>query len=118
YNGFTSFGGRRFMPTIQTTSGLQFFDNVMKVYGRHELKMGAEYNHIVGDITQPSYSKGEFGFNGLYTDVPNASSNLVGIAQILLKPGPATVPGGIDNLGGLSSYIGSNYSGTNYFANY
>lgn len=25
YSGFTSFGGRRFMPSIQTTSGLQFF---------------------------------------------------------------------------------------------
>lgn len=118
YNGFTSFGGRRFMPTIQTTSGLQFFDNVMKISGRHEFKMGAEYNHIVGDITQPSYSKGEFGFNGSYTDIPNANSNLLGVAQMLLMPGQATVPGGIDNLGGLSSYRGSNYSGTDYFANY
>lgn len=71
------------MPTIQTTSGLQFFDNIMMVRGRHAINMGVEYNHIVGDITQPSYSKGEFGFNGSYTDIPNVNSNLLGIAQML-----------------------------------
>lgn len=118
YSGFSSFGGRRFMPTIQTTSALQFADNVMKIHGRHELKMGGEYKRIVGDITQPSYSKGSFGFDGSYTDIPNVNSKLLGIAQMLLTPGPATVSGGISNLGGLSSYIGSNYAGTNYFATY
>lgn len=118
YNGFTSFGGRRFMPTLQTTTGLQFFDNVMKIHGRHEFRVGFEFNHIRGNIIQPSYSKGDFGFNGSYTDIPNVNSNLVGIAQMLLTPGPTKVPGGISNLGGLSSYLGSNYSGTDYFADY
>jgi hypothetical protein len=118
YSGFTSFGGRRFMPTIQATSGLQFFDNVMKLHGHHEFKTGFEFNHIRGNITQPSYSKGEFGFNGQYSDIPNKNSSLIGIADFLLTPGAATVPNGISNLGGLSSYTGSNYSGTQYFADY
>lgn len=118
YNGFTSFGGRRFMPTIQTTTGLQLFDNLMKIHGSHEFKVGVEFNHIRGNITQPSYSKGQFGFTGQYSDIPNKNSNLVGIADMLLIPGAATVPNGISNLGGLSSYIGSNFAGTQYFANY
>ena len=118
YSGFTSFGGRRFMPTIQATSGLEVFDNVIKLRGRHELKTGFEFNHIRGNITQPSYSKGEFGFNGMYSDIPNKNSNLLGISDFLLIPGATTVPNGISNLGGLSSYTGSNYAGTRYFANY
>lgn len=118
YSGFTSFGGRRFMPTIQTTSGLEFFDNLIKTYGSHEFKAGFEFNHIRGNIVQPSYSKGQFGFNGQYSDIPNKNSNLLGIADLLLTPGQATVPNGISNLGGLSSYTGSNYEGTEYFADY
>jgi hypothetical protein len=118
YNGFTSFGGRRFMPTIQATSGLEVFDNVIKVKGQHEFKTGFEFNHIRGNITQPAYSKGELGFNGMYSDIPNKNSSLIGIADFLLVPGAATVPNGISNLGGLSSYTGSNYAGTQYFADY
>ncbi|HEX5282664.1 MAG TPA: TonB-dependent receptor [Bryocella sp.] len=118
YSGFTSFGGRRFMPTIQATSGLEIFDNVIKIHGQHEFRAGFEFNHIRGNITQPSYSKGEFGFNGIYSDIPNKNSNLLGVSDFLLIPGTTTVANGISNLGGLSSYTGSNYAGTEYFADY
>jgi hypothetical protein len=118
YSGFTSFGGRRFMPTIQATSGLEVFDNVIKIKGQHEFRTGFEFNHIRGNIVQPSYSKGEFGFNGIYSDIPNKNSSLLGISDFLLIPGATTVPNGINNLGGLSSYTGSNYAGTEYFADY
>lgn len=120
YSGFTSFGGRRYMPTLETTSGMEVFENLMKVFGRHELRAGFEFNHIVGDITQPGYSKGEFGFNGSYTDIVNKNSNLTGLGEFLLSPGATRVAGygGVGNLGGLSSYTGSNYAATDYFANY
>ncbi len=118
YNGFTSFGGRRFMPTIQTTTGLQFMDNLMKIYRNHEFNVGFNFNRIRGDITQPSYSKGEFGSSGQYSNIPNKNNNLTGIADLLLTPGPATVPNGIDNLGGLTTYTGSNYAGTDYYTDY
>ena len=118
YSGFTSFGGRRYMPTIQTTTGMQFFDNLMKITGKHEFRMGFEFNHIRGNILQPAYSKGTFGFNGIYSDIPNKNSSHNGIADMLLTPGPALVAGGISNLGGLSSYTGSNFVGTKYFADY
>jgi hypothetical protein len=118
YSGLTSFGGRRFMPTIQATSGLEVFDNVIKVKGQHEFKAGFEFNHTRGNITQPSYSKGEFGFTGIYSDIPNKNSSLIGISDFLLTPGAATVANGISNLGGLASYTGSNYAGTRYFADY
>jgi outer membrane receptor protein involved in Fe transport len=106
------------MPTIEATSGMEVFDNVIKVRGQHEFRTGFEFNHIRGNITQPSYSKGEFGFNDIYSDIPNKNSSLLGIADLLLIPGATTVPNGISNLGALSSYTGSNYAGTRYFADY
>lgn len=118
YSGFTSFGGRRYMPTIQTTSGLEFFDNLMKVHGKHEFHVGFELNHMRGNELQPAYTKGEFGFNGMYSDIPNKNSSELGISDMLLTPGAALVAGGISNLGGLSSYSGSNWAGSRYFADY
>jgi hypothetical protein len=116
-SGFTSFGGRRYMPTIQATSGLEFFDNLMKLHGKHEFHVGFEFNHIRGNIIQPAYSKGDFQFNGQYSDIPNDNSKDNGLADMLLAPTTSTV-GGIDNLGGMSSYTGSNYAATRYFADY
>ncbi len=118
YSGFTSFGGRRFQPTLQTDTATPLFDNLMWTRGSHELHAGFEFNHIRGNIIQPSYSRGDFGFNGQYSSIPNKNNNLTGIADFLLAPVAATVPNGISNLGGLSSYIGSNYAGTDYFTNY
>ncbi len=118
YSGFTSFGGRRYMPTIQTTTGLEFFDNLMKIHGQHEYRTGSELNHIRGNIINPSYSKGEFGFSGMYSDIPNKNSSELGIADMLLAPGATSVSGGISDLGGLSTYSGSNLEGTRYFADY
>jgi hypothetical protein len=118
YSGFTSFGGRRFMPTIQTTTGLEFFDNLMKVHGKHEFHTGIEFSHMRGNELQPAYTKGEFGFNGMYSDIPNKNSSLLGISDMLLAPGATMVSGGVSNLGGLSSYSGSNWAGSKYFADY
>lgn len=116
-NGFSSFGGRRYMPTIQATTGLELFDNLMKLHGKHEFHAGFEFNHIRGNIIQPAYSKGDFQFNGQYSDIPNQNSKDNGIADMLLAPTTSTV-GGINDLGGMSSYTGSNYAGTRYFADY
>jgi len=118
YSGFSSFGGRRYMPTLQTTSALELFDNLMKVHERHEFRAGFEINHIRGNMLQPAYSKGEFGFSGMYSDIPNKNSNELGIADMLLLPRATLVPGGISNLGGMSSYSGSNWAGSKYFADY
>jgi hypothetical protein len=117
-SGFSTFGSRRFQPSLTTETGLQFMDNLTKTHGNHELKMGYEFNHIRGDTTGPSYSKGQFIFSGRYSDIPNKSSGLVGIADMLLFPGKSTVPNGIDNLGGVSVYNGSNFASTYDFADY
>jgi hypothetical protein len=116
-SGFSSFGGRRFTPTIQTTGAQDFTDNLTWVHGRHEFKTGVQFDRIIGHILQPAYSKGDFVWNGQYADIPNQNSNLVGIADFLLIPTASTV-NGIDSLGGPSGYNGSNYASSNYNASY
>ncbi len=121
--GFSAFGSRRFEPTIQTTGATSYTDNLTLVRGSHQLKMGVQVNQIVGNIVQPAYSRGNLTYNGQYSDIPNANSSLVGIADYLLVPGkssitPSTGVTTFDNLGGMSGYNASNYVGTNYSMTY
>ena len=118
-SGFSAFGGRRFSPTLQTTGAQDYTDNVTMIHGSHEFKTGFQFDRVFGYITQPAYSRGNFTYNGQYSDIPNANSNLVGIADFLLIPTKSTVGAtAFDNLGGPSSYNGSNYAGTNYLSKY
>ena len=121
--GFSAFGSRRFSPTIQTTEAQDYTDNVTLIRGSHQLKFGFQLDRIVGDIIQPAYSRGNFTWNGQYSDIPNQNTGLVGIADFLLVPGKSSIsasPGvtTYDNLGGMSGYNGSNYAGTNYSSIY
>lgn len=122
-NGFSAFGSRRFSPTLQTTKAQDYTDNLTKLQGNHEIKLGIQFDRISGDITQPAFSRGNFSYTGQYSDIPNQNTNLVGIADFLLVPTISSVsssPGvtTFNNLGGPSSYNGSNFAGTNYSANY
>jgi hypothetical protein len=112
--GFSAFGSHRFTPTLQTVTAQDYTDNVTRIVGRHSLKFGVQFDPISGTITQPANSRGNFTWNGQYSDIPNQNSNLVGIADYLLIPSASSV----GNLGGLSSYTGSNYGGTAYYAKY
>jgi len=121
--GFNAFGSRRFSPTLQTTEAQDYTDNLTWIRGSHQFKAGVQWNHIVGDIVQPAYSRGNFSFNGQYSDIPNQTTGLTGIADFLLAPAVSTIstsPGvtTYDNLGGPQSYNGSNYAGTNYSSTY
>ncbi len=57
---------------------------------------------------QPPYGRGQFTYNGQYSDVPNTNTGLLGVSDMLLPPTAATVPNGVDNMGGLSSFQASN----------
>lgn len=122
-SGLSSFGGHGFRPTLSADSGLQFQDNLMKIFGNHQLNVGFDFNHIRGNITQPSASKGSFSFTGAFSDVPNKSAGLNGIADMLLAPENSTIaasPGisPINDVGGPASFTGSNYGQSFYYADY
>ncbi|MHB1023792.1 MAG: TonB-dependent receptor [Acidobacteriaceae bacterium] len=110
-DGLTHIGVGNYTPTIQTVYSIEGSDSVTKVFRNHTFKAGIQVDDLEGDISQPPQGRGDLNYNGQYSDIPNKNSNLTGIADILLTPMASTV-GGIDNVGGMSSFSGSNIATT------
>ncbi len=115
--GLQTLGSNAFLPSDEVSSTIQFTDDFTKIYGKHTFKMGFEYQHVKFSTLQPPWSRGEFDYNGDYTDVPNGTGGSLGRAAFLLTPTPSTV-GGIDNVGGATQVYISNISLTDNGKNY
>jgi hypothetical protein len=116
--GLTAIGVKRSLPTLTTITDLEFTDNVTKIYRNHAFKTGFQFDAMDANITQPQSSRGAFTYSGQYSDIPNANSGDTGIADALLLPTASTVAGGLSNLGGVSTALGSNYAATDYVRHY
>ena len=110
--GLTNLGTAGWLPTVTSSQTWDLTENLTKVYGAHTFKAGFQGTYIHTPIFQPSYSHGGFNFGGVYTEVPNTSGGLGGMAQMLLTPIASTVPGGYDNVGGVDQMWASNLAGT------
>ncbi|MGC9197587.1 MAG: TonB-dependent receptor domain-containing protein [Acidobacteriaceae bacterium] len=114
-SGLTHIGVGNYTPTLQYVWSLEGADGVTKIYRNHTFKTGLQIDDLEGNISQPPQGRGDFNFNGQYTDIPNQNSNLNGIGDILITPIASTLPpgdGGIDDVGGMSSFSGSNIATT------
>ncbi len=87
-------------------------DDFTKIYGKNSFKIGMEYQSVNFNTLQPAYSRGQFNFDGNYAGVPNQGGDQTGRAQFLLTPTAASVPGGIDGVGGANQVQASNISKT------
>jgi hypothetical protein len=114
----TRFGSGPYLPSDKFSNTFQLEDNVTRIYRSHTFKAGAFYQHINYPWAQPPYSRGEFHFVGGYTSVVNQVDRSTGIAQFLLTPTPATVPNGIDNVGGANLIYYSGFHAHNLSRNY
>jgi hypothetical protein len=125
-NGLQTLGGNSFLPSDEVSSTIQVNDDFTKIYGKHTFKMGFEYQHVKFSTLQPPWSRGQFNFDGTYTDVPNVGGGNTGRAQFLLTPTANTVPCGLATpcpyVGGPNNEFASNISlsdnGKNYYGNY
>ena len=121
-NGLQTLGGNSFLPSDEVSSTIQVTDDFTKIYGKHTFKMGFEQQHVKFSTLQPPWSRGQFNFDGTYTDVPNVGGGNTGRAQFLLTPTAATAPGTIDYVGGPNNEFASNISlsdnGKNYWGTY
>lgn len=121
-SGYQTLGSNAFLPSDEVSSTFQLTDDLTKIYGKHTFKAGFEWQHVKFSTLQPPWSRGQFNFDGTYTDVPGITSGNVGIAQLLLIPQASTVPNGIDYVGGPDAVFVSNISltdnGKNYYGTY
>jgi len=126
FNGaLQTLGGNAFLPSDEVTSTFQLTDDLTKIYGKHTFKGGFEWQHVKFSTLQPPWSRGEFDYNGNYTDIPGQKSGNVGLAQMLLVPKASSLPAGsnaVDYVGGPDSVFVSNISltdnGKNYYGFY
>jgi len=121
-SGLQTLGSNAFLPSDEVTSTFQLTDDVTKILGKHTFKMGFEWQHVKFSTLQPPWSRGEFDYNGDYTDIPNSNQGNTGRVQFLLTPTASTVPGGVDFLGGATDIRASNIAltdnGKNYWGGY
>ncbi len=127
--GLQTLGSNAFLPSDEVSSTFQITDDFTKIYGKHTFKAGFEYQHVKFSTLQPPWSRGQFNFDGVYTNIPGASASAenTGIAQFLLTPTASTV-GGPDFVGGpgaqgagnavFVSNISLTDNGKNYYGTY
>lgn len=114
-NGLQTLGSNAFLPSDEVSSTFQLTDDVTKIFRKHTFKMGFEWQHVKFSTLQPPWSRGEFDFNGDYTDVPNSNQGNTGRAQFLLIPKANTVGAGpsfVNFLGGSTDIRASNIAET------
>jgi hypothetical protein len=120
-NGLATLGSNAFLPSDEISSTYQVTDDLTKIYGKHTFKMGIEWQHVNFSTLQPPWSRGEFDYNGNYTEIPNIDLGNTGRVDFLLTPTTSTV-GGINDVGGSSQIFVSNISltdnGKNYYGAY
>jgi hypothetical protein len=126
-NGLSTLGSNSFLPSDEVSSTFQLTDDLTKIYGKHTFKMGFEWQHVKFSTLQPSWSHGEFDYNGDFTEIPSglASSDQgsTGRAAFLLTPIASTVAGGVPyDVGGSTNIYASNIyltdDGKNYYGTY
>ncbi len=100
-SGLATLGSNAFLPSDEVSSTFQATDDLTKIYGKHTFKMGFEWQHVKFSTLQPPWSRGEYDYSGLFTEIPGVGSGNTGRAQFLLTPTPSTV-GGPDYVGGPS----------------
>jgi hypothetical protein len=130
--GLSTLGSNAFLPSDEVSSTIQITDDFTKIYGKHTFKMGFEAQHVKFSTLQPPWSRGQFNFDGVYTNIPGASDSTenTGIAQFLLTPILAQNGGTVDYLGGpghqnpsgnnsvFISNISLTDNGKNYYGSY
>ena len=116
-SGLASLGAGAFAsPNTRESNTYQFTENLTKVHGGHSFKGGFEYQRLHFPWVDPAWSRGDFQFGG-YTGIPNVGGS-TGMADILLTPTAATVPNGVNNVGGARTVFASNITQPDDLRNY
>ena len=117
-SNLTDIGTHTFYPSDKFSTLTQVGDNVTKTHHSHTLKTGFELQHINFPWITPPFPRGSFDFNGSFTSLVASRDASTGVAQFLLTPSAATVPNGVNNVGGANQVQASNFSGHDFSRNY
>ncbi|GAA3765985.1 outer membrane beta-barrel protein [Terriglobus aquaticus] len=74
-SGISSFGSPTFAVTDEYQNVYQILDNVTKIAGNHSMRMGVNFQRIRFSTTQPTQSRGSYGFTGKFTAAAGAPTD-------------------------------------------
>lgn len=121
-SGLTSLGAGAFAsPNQRSSDTIQFTENLTKIHGGHSFKGGFEYQRLHFPWNDPAWSRGEFsfgGFTGMAPGLGGATTGGVGMADIALTPTTASVPNGVNDVGGANFVGASNITTPDDLRNY
>lgn len=106
--GLATLGSPNFLPDDKWSNTLQVMENLTKVAGTHSVRSGFEFQGIRFPMFGPPTARGSFSYSGVYTSIVNQTDGSTGRAQFLLTPRAASVPGGINNVGGMNQLQATN----------
>ncbi len=116
--GLSTLGSNAFLPSDEISQTLQITDDFTKIYKSHSFKAGIESQQVKFSVLQPAYSRGNFDYNGTYTDIPTQNNGGTGLAQFLVLPEATTVANGLSYSGGSDSVNASNVNRTYDYRTY
>ncbi len=100
-SGLTGVGPGEFAsPNTRASNTIQLTENLTKIHASHTFKGGFEGQIVRFAWDDPADPRGRMDFGTNYTGIPGGSNAGSGIAALLLTPTNATVPNGVNNLGG------------------
>ncbi len=109
FNQISAMGSSGTNPSSKSSDIFQISGNLSIDRGRHQIRLGSEYQYIAAPTLTPTTSRGSLTNNGVYTSVVNSTDASTDRAQFVLNPEAATVTNGINNVGGANSLSASNF---------
>lgn len=116
--GLSNLGHSGWVVSERFSNTTQFSNNLTKVYKSHTFKGGYMFQDIFFGSTQPPFARGNYNWNGSYTSLVNQTDASTARAQVLLSQIPASVPGGVDFVGGLNVIEVSPFGSVDAFKTY
>ena len=84
--GLANLGSNDYLPSDEISQTLQVTDDFTKILGKHSFKGGVEIQHVSSTPCSRQSSRGQFDWDGTFTDIPNLSTTTGGIAQLVFPP--------------------------------
>ncbi|HEY1768343.1 MAG TPA: carboxypeptidase-like regulatory domain-containing protein, partial [Terracidiphilus sp.] len=109
FGTLSAMGAAGTIPSSKASDIFQVSENLSIDRGRHQLRVGDEYQYIAFPTLTPTTPRGSFTNNGVYTSVVSSTDSSTDRAQFILNPETTTVANGISNVGGANSMSASNF---------
>jgi hypothetical protein len=109
FGALATIGAAGTIPSSKASDIFQVSENLSIDRGRHQLRLGDEFQYVAFPTLTPTTPRGSFANSGVFTSIVNVTDSSTDRAQFILSPEATTVAGGINNVGGANSMGASNF---------